>query len=82
MRNGCWVDASGEEWLLKDLTIVNVLEGSNFLSILVLADLDHFPAKADIDASFVALVKSNLVGIWELVDLLVWSKVLDSGIGG
>ena len=76
-----WVDAGGEEWLLHDASIVNVLEGSNLLSVLVLSNLEHFPAEADIDASLVALVEGDLVGIAELVDLLVWSKVLDSGTG-
>lgn len=28
-----------------------------------------------------ALVKGNLVGISELVDLLVWGEILDSGVG-
>ena len=79
--NRSWVDASGHEWLLHDASIINVLEGSDLLSVLVLADLDHLPAEADIDASLVALVKSHLVGIWELVDLLVWSEVLDSSVG-
>ena len=82
MWHGSWVDASGREWLLHDTSIVNVLEGSDLLSVGVLADLDHLPAEADINSSLVALVKSNLVGVWELVDLLVWGEVLDSSVGG
>ena len=82
MWDGSWVDASGREWLLHDASIINVLEGGDLLSVGVLADLDHLPAKADINSSLVALVKSNLVGVWELVDLLVWGEVLDSSVGG
>ena len=80
--HGSWVDASGHEWLLHNGSIIDVLEGSDLLSVGVLADLDHLPAEADIDASLVALVESDLVGIWELVDLLVWGEVLDSSVGG
>jgi len=80
--DGSWVDASGREWLLHDASIINILEGGDLLSMGVLADLDHLPAEADIDASLVALVKSDLVGVWELVDLLIGGKVLDSSVGG
>ena len=80
--DGSWVDASGREWLLHDASIINILEGGDLLSMGVLADLDHLPAEADIDASLVALVKSDLVGVWELVDLLIWGEVLDSSVGG
>ena len=79
--HGSWVDASGAEWLLHDASIINVLEGGDLLSVGVLADLDHLPAEADIDTSLVALVKSNLVGVSELEDLLVWGEVLNSSVG-
>jgi len=55
------------------------LKGSNFLTLLVEVYLDHLPSEHDIYASLVAFFKGNLVGIWELEDLLVWGPVLDSG---
>ena len=49
--------------------------------MVVLTNLHHLPAEADIDASLVAFVKGDLVSISEFVDLLVWGEVLDSGVG-
>lgn len=46
-----------------------------------LLDLDHFPAEHDFDSTLVALIKGNLIGVRELVDLLVGGPVLDTGIG-
>ena len=77
-----WVDASGGEWLLNDSSIINVLECSDLFSVVVLVHLGHLPTEANVDTSLVALVESDLVGIRELVDFLVWSKVLDSSVGG
>ena len=79
--DGSWVDAGRSEWLLHDASIIDVLESSDLLSNGVLVDLDHLPAEADIDASLVALVEGNLVGVIELIDLLVWSIELNSSVG-
>lgn len=73
-----WVDASSEERLFNDLTGVNIAEDSDFLLVLVLLDLKHFPAEADINAALVALVQGDLVGVRELVNLLVGGVVLDT----
>lgn len=73
-----WVDASCEEWFLNDFTIVNILENSNLLVVFVVLDLNHFPAEHHIDVSLVTLIKSNLVCVGELVNLLVWCPVLES----
>jgi hypothetical protein len=40
--------------------------------------LNHLPAEANVDSALVALIKSDLVGIGELVDLLVRGVVLHS----
>jgi hypothetical protein len=71
------VNASGEEVLLDGLTAINVLEYGDLLVILVLVDLDHFPTEHNINASLVALVKGNLVGVGESEDLLVRGPELD-----
>jgi hypothetical protein len=79
---GGWVDAASEEVLLNDLTRVNILHHGDLLALSIALDLSHFPAEVDLDSTLVALVKSNLVGVWELVDHLVWSPVLDTGTWG
>jgi len=76
------VDVSGEEVLLNNLTTVNILEDGNLLVVLVLVNLNHFPSEHNIDASFVALVQSNLVGVRESEDFLVGGPELDLGISG
>lgn len=72
------IDACGEEWLLNGFARVNISEDSNLLVVLILLQFEHFPAKADIDSTLVALIKSNLVGVWELVNFLVRSEVLNA----
>lgn len=79
--DGSWVDAGRHEWLLHDASIIDVLESGDLLSNGVLVDLDHLPAEHDIDSSLVALIKSNLVGVTKLIDLLVWSIELNSSVG-
>lgn len=76
------VNTSGEEVLLNGLTTVDVLEDGNLLVMFVLVDLSHFPSEHDIDTSLVALIKSNLVSVWESEDLLVRGPVLDLCILG
>jgi predicted DNA-binding transcriptional regulator AlpA len=44
-------------------------------------NLNHFPAKHNINSSLVAFVESNLVGIRESINLLVRGPVLYSSIG-
>jgi hypothetical protein len=73
-----WVDASCEEWLLNDFTIVNVFENCNLLVVLVVLDLNHFPAEHHIDVSLVTLIKSNFVCVGEFIDLLVRGPELES----
>lgn len=74
-----WVDAGTEEWLLDGLASLDVAEGGNLLLVLVKVHLDHFPAEVHVDVSLGALVEGDFVGVWETVDLFVWSEVLDSG---
>ena len=78
---GVGVDAGVVEDTLSGLTGVDVPEGGNLLANTVLVHLDHLPAEHHVDATLVALVKSNLVGVAELVDLLVRGPVLDTGVG-
>jgi hypothetical protein len=40
----------------------------------------HFPAEEDFDASLSALLKSNLVSVWESEDLLVGCPILNFSI--
>jgi len=78
---GSRVDIGVEEWLFDNFRGVNVLEGGNLFSMSVDVNLEHFPSKHNINSSLVALFKSDLISIRELVDFLVWSPVLDSSIG-
>jgi len=75
-----WVDASGEEIFLDNLTTVNVLEGCNLLSVFVSLDCEHFPSEVDVNASFVAFVECNFISVGEFEDFLVRSPVLNSSI--
>jgi hypothetical protein len=43
-------------------------------------NLDHFPTEENLDSSFLALFKSNLIRIGELEDFLVRSPVLNTCI--
>ena len=76
------VNHTSEEVFLNNFAGVNITEGGNLLSMLVSSNLDHFPAEENFDSSLLALLKGDLVGIWELVDLLVGSPVLNLGILG
>ena len=78
LRLAGWVDASGEERLLDDLSRVDIAEDCDFLLVLVLLNLEHFPAEADINAALVALVQGDFVGVRELVDLLVGGVILNA----
>ena len=73
-----WVDTSCEEWLLNDFAVVNVFENSNFLVVFVVLDFNHFPTEHHINVSLVTFIKSNLVCVGKLVDLLVWGPELES----
>jgi len=73
-----WVDTSCEEWLLNDFAVVNVFENSNLLVVFVVLDLNHFPTEHHINVSLVTFIKSNLVCVGKLVDLLVWGPELES----
>ena len=75
-----WVNDCREEVLLDDLACIDTSEGSNLLLVLVGVNLDHFPSEEDFDVPLLALLESNLVGIWELEDLLVWCPILHTGI--
>ena len=77
--DGGWVDVGTEEWLFNNFSVVDISEGGDLLSDVVSVDLGHLPSEHDIDASLVALVKGDFVGVGESVDFLVGSPVLDSG---
>lgn len=76
------VDNSREEVLLDHLVGIHVAEGRDLLAVGIGADLDHFPAEEDLDASLSALFEGDLVGIAELEDFLVGSPVLDTSVLG
>lgn len=76
---GGWVEATGVEVLLNNFVGVNVSHDSNLLTGSITLDLSHLPAEVDLNSTLVALVKSNLVSVIELVDRLVWSPVLNTG---
>jgi hypothetical protein len=71
-----------EEVLLNDNTAVYISEGGDLLVVLVLVNLDHFPAEEDLDSALLALLESDLVGIGELEDLLVWGPILYASVFG
>jgi hypothetical protein len=77
---GSWVDVSVEEWLFDNFRGINVLEGGHLFSMSVDVNLEHFPSEHYIDSSLVALIKSDLIGIWELEDLFVWCPILNLSI--
>jgi hypothetical protein len=71
-------DGSRVEVLLNNFTSINISENTDLLSVLVSLELDEFLTEDDLDSSLVALVKSNLVSVRELEDLLIGSPVLNS----
>lgn len=76
------IDVGSVEIFLNHLTGVDMSEVGDFLTVRKLGNLDHLPAEHDLDSALVALVKSNLVSVGELVDLLVGGPVLDTCVGG
>lgn len=79
---GWRVDVSTVEIFFNNLTGVDISEVGNLLSVRELGDLDHLPAEHNFDSALVALIKSNLVSVGELVDLLVGGPVLNTCVGG
>jgi hypothetical protein len=74
------VNHSREEVLLDDLAGVYISEGGNLLAVLIVSDLSHLPAEEHLNTTLAALLKSDLIGIAELEDLLVGGPVLDAGV--
>jgi len=72
------VNVHVREWVLLDCASVYMLECANLLTNSVPLDLEELPAKVHINASLAALLKGDLVGVWELVDPLVWGPVSDT----
>ena len=70
------------EILLDDFTSINISENTDLLPVLVSLELNQLLSEEDLDTSLMALIKSNLVSIRELEDLLVGSPVLKSCTGG
>ena len=71
-----WVDVGVCELMLINLARVDVLEGGD-ISVVRLANLDHFPAKVNFDSTLGTLLKSDLVGVGEGINELVGGPVLD-----
>lgn len=65
------IDACSEEWLLNNLSIVNVFENSNLLIVFIFLDFNHLPSEHHIDVPLVTFIKSYLISVGELVDFLV-----------
>ena len=82
MRLAGRINHSGEEVLLNDLAGINIAESGNLLSILVGGNLGHFPTEENFNASLLALLEGDLVGVGELEDLLVRGPVLNLGVLG
>jgi len=76
-----WVDVHVHEWVLNNLTAIDIFESSNLFAELVEVDLGHFPSEHNINTSLVAFVKCDFIGIWEFVDLFIWGPELDSSVG-
>ena len=72
-----WVNVGLNEVLLVDLTGVDILEGGD-LGVGILAHLHELPSEIDLDSTLGALLKSNLIGVWEVVDELVGRPELNS----
>lgn len=77
-----WVDNSRLEIFLEGFTCIDISECYNFFSNFVSMNLDHFPSKVNINTSLSAFIKSDFVGVWELVNFFIWSPILDSCILG
>jgi len=73
------VDHSGEERFLDNFVSINVSEDSDFLSNFSSLDFDHFPSEHDVDVTLAAFLKSDLVGVAELVNVLVRGPVHHAG---
>jgi len=73
-----WVDVDMGEWMVLNLTRVNMLESTNFLAGGVGLNFSKLPSKVHINAPLGTFFKCDLVGIWEFVDPFVWGPVCDS----
>lgn len=78
MWHTIWIDVDMCEWMFFDLCSVNMLECTNFFASCIFLNFKEFPAKVHINTSLGALLKSDLVSIWEFVDPLVWGPVSDT----
>ena len=74
-----WVHGGGGEVLLNSGAGVDVSESGGLDTVGILLDRGHLPSEVDLNASLLALIEDNLVGVWEWHDGLVWSDVHDAG---
>lgn len=70
-------DVGMSEWMLKSSSGIDVSESCDFLTNIVEVNLYKLVAKANINVSLSAFIKSNFISIWEAENVLVWSEVLD-----
>ena len=72
-----WVEVSVSETRFNNLSGINILESSNFFSNFTIVDLKELPSKHNFNASLMAFVKSDFVGITKFENFFVWSPVLN-----
>ena len=80
VRLRSWVDVRVVKRNLCSGSSINVSKACHFLAVLVVGNFSHLPTEVDVDATLVAFIEGNLIGVREFEDLLVRSKVLDAGI--
>ena len=48
--------------------------------MLIALNFNHLPSEEDLNTSFLALIESYFISVWELVNLLVRCPILNFGI--
>jgi len=71
-------ETSVVEIVFSNFSCCDIFERSNLLSNIIDMNLNQLLSKDDINVSFVAFIKNNIVGIVEFNDLLSWSNELNS----
>lgn len=80
LRHRVGINVSMLERLFHSFTGIYIFECSDLLTMFINLYLDHFPAKVDLYSTLVALIEGNIISIWELEYLFIWSPVLNLGI--
>lgn len=74
------IDICTDEVLFDRFACVHIFEDGD-LTVGLLAHGQEFPAEVNLDSSFLALIKRDLVRVWECIDEFVGSPELDARAG-